>query len=210
MIRILSIFVLVTVFSTGLARANKIQENIFASVFLKDDKIGTIHLTTVADENGELEELRANASVTFLGAEVYGFTQNLTEKWSEGDLVDMEGKTDDDGTAHEISLKREADGYRAIYNKKDIDLPLTAFPTSSWHYEITQNKLLFSTVDFDLLKVEITSEQDTIDVDGKQIATEKFTFTGDWKAILWYDENKRFAKGMYDVSGRQLTVIVDQ
>jgi len=185
------------------------QENLFASVYLKGDKIGHVHLTTVRDENGELEDLVANASVSFLGLEVYGFTQNLHEKWVSGELSKMDGKTDDNGTPHEISLDRGEKDYRATYNGKDLTLPLDGFPTSPWHYEITENTLLFNIVDFALLKVTVTSSPDTIKINGKSVETEKFEFKGDWVAVLWFDEKKNFVQGEYDVSGRQVTVILD-
>ncbi|USG62630.1 DUF6134 family protein [Sneathiella marina] len=210
MFRSLSIFFVIALFFVGVAHAEKKQENIFASVFLKGDKIGHIHLTTVTNEKGEIEELKANASVSFLGMEVYGFTQNLTEKWLNGELQEMRGKTDDNGTPHEISLDRDNTGYKATYNMKAIDLPITAFPTSPWHYDITKNKLLFNIVDFELLAVQIQSEPDTVEIEGNSIETVKFTFTGDWKAILWFDKSNKFLKGDYDISGRQITVVVDQ
>lgn len=210
MFRCLCIFFFITLYLVGPAYADKTQENIFASVYLKNDKIGHIHLTTVTNDKGQIEELRANASVSFLGMEVYGFTQNLTEKWLNGELQEMKGKTDDNGTPHEISLNRGTEGYEATYNLMDITLPIEAFPTSPWHYAITKNKLLFNIVDFELLTVQIKSEPDTIDIGNQSVETNKFTFTGEWSAILWFDKNNKFIKGDYDISGRQITVIVDQ
>ncbi|PHQ66145.1 MAG: hypothetical protein COB93_12390 [Sneathiella sp.] len=201
--------IIVTFLLVPNAFADKAQENLFATVYLKGDKVGTVHLTTVRNENDELEELNANASVSFLGLEVYGFTQNLQERWEKGDLQSMDGKTDDNGTAHEITLKRGAENYDANYNKKALTLPLDAFPTSPWHYDITKSKLLFNIVDFELLKVEIKESPDTVEIGGKKIETTKFVFTGDWAAVLWFDKDKMFVKGEYDISGRQVTVILD-
>ena len=138
-----------------------------------------------------------------------GFNQNLKENWSSGELQKMSGKADDDGTIHEISLTRDATEYKAVYNTKDLTLPLDAYPTSPWHYEITDNTLLFNIVDFDLLKVKISKEADTVKIGEMDVKTEKFTFSGDWKATLWFDKNKDFVKGEYDISGRQVTVILD-
>jgi uncharacterized protein YgiM (DUF1202 family) len=191
------------------ALAAKVQKNQFASVYLKDEKIGQVQLTTIKNEKGEIEEMHANASVSFLGMEVYGFTQNLRETWLNSKLQKMNGKTDDNGTAHEISLTRTTDNFEATYNGKDLTLPLNAFPTSPWHYAITENTLLFNIVDFDLLNVKIEKAADTLKINDKTIETEKFTFTGDWEAKLWFDANKEFVKGEYDVSGRQVTVILD-
>ncbi|MCF8467126.1 MAG: DUF6134 family protein [Sneathiella sp.] len=209
MIRYIYALLFIAVFVPGLAFAEKTQKNLFASVLYKGDRIGHVHLTMIKNEMGEIEELRANASVSFLGLEVYGFDQNLKETWENGELQAMSGKTDDNGTPHEISLNRDTTGYRAVYNKKDLTLPLDAFPTSPWHYQITENKLLFNIVDFGLLNVKIAKSSDTVKIGGKDIATEKFDFTGDWEARLWFDANKEFVKGEYDVSGRQVTVILD-
>ncbi|MDF2366750.1 DUF6134 family protein [Sneathiella sp.] len=209
MLRAIATLIILTALLPGAALAEKVQKNQFASVYLKDDKIGQVHLTTIRNEKGEIEEMSANASVSFLGMEVYGFTQNLKESWSSGELQKMDGKTDDDGTAHEISLTRNMEDFKATYNGKDLTLPLNAFPTSPWHYSITDNTLLFNIVDFDLLNVKIAKEAETVKINGKNIETEKFTFTGDWEAKLWFDGNKEFVKGEYDVSGRQVTVILD-
>lgn len=209
MFRTIIILLTLLPLSIGAAAAEHIQKNQFASVFLKDDKIGYVHLTTVHNEKGEIEELRANASVSFLGMQVYGFDQNLKETWASSELQKMSGKTDDNGTPHEISLSRNAEDYQASYNGKDLTLPLNAFPTSPWHYAITQNALLFNIVDFELLNVKIAKAEETLKINDKDIKTEKFTFTGDWEAKLWFDENKEFVKGEYDVSGRQVTVVLD-
>lgn len=209
MLRAIAIFLVLIALVPATALAEKVQKNQFASVYLKDDKIGQVHLTTIRNEKGEIEEMRANASVSFLGMEVYGFNQNLKETWSSGELQKMNGETDDNGTAHEISLSRNTEDFRATYNGKDLTLPLNAFPTSPWHYAITENTLLFNIVDFDLLNVKIAKDADTVEINSKNIETEKFTFTGDWEAKLWFDTNKEFVKGEYDVSGRQVMVILD-
>jgi len=209
MTRALFSFLIAALLVIPVAYADKAQENLFATVYLKDDKIGKVHLTTIRDENGELEEFKANASVSFLGLEVYGFTQNLHEHWTKGDLQSMEGQTDDNGTPHNVDLNRGAAQYDGKYNEKPITLPLDAFPTTPWHYDITQSKLLFNIVDFDLLKVEIKESPDTIEIGDKKIETTKYVFTGDWEAVLWFDDTKNFVKGEYDISGRQITVILD-
>lgn len=209
MFRTLVALIFITGCLTGTALAESTPKSLFASVYLKGDKIGHVHLTMIKNEKGEVEELNANASVSFLGMEVYGFTQNLKETWVSGNLQEMSGKTDDNGTAHEISLTRNTEDYQATYNGKDLTLPLNAFPTSPWHYQITENTLLFNIVDFEKLTVKIAKAADTVKIGNKDIKAEKFTFTGDWEARLWFDENREFIKGEYDISGRQVTVILD-
>jgi len=209
MFRLTYALVIVTVLSLGTALADSSQKNRFASIYLKNKKIGQIHLTWVHSESGELEELTAKASVSFLGVKLYGFSQHHQETWNDGELRKLVGRTDDNGTIHEVSLQRTAREYDVEYNGKRKTLPHEAFPTSPWHYKITENTLLFNIANFDLLKVEVNDSPDTVTIGGKTISATKFTFTGDWEARLWFDEAKAFLKGEYDVAGRRVIVLLD-
>ncbi len=209
MLRLTYALAIVTAMSLNTALAESIQKNRFASIYLENDKIGHVHLTSVHDESGEVEELTAKVSVSFLGFKVYGFGQHHIETWSDGELQTLVGKTDDDGTIHEVFLQRTAREYEVEYNGERQDLPHGAFPTSPWHYKITENALLFNIVNFDLFEVEVNDSPDTVIIGDKTIAATRFTFTGDWEARLWFDEEKSLVKGEYDVSGRQIMVLID-
>ena len=209
MFRLIHALVIVSLLSLGTALADSSQKNRFASIYLKKDKIGHVHLTSVHDESGELEELTAKASVSFLGVKIYGFSQHHTETWGGGELQKMVGRTDENGTIHDVSLQRTARDYEVEYNGEQQNLPLGAFPTSPWHYKITENTQLFNIVNFDLLEVEVNDSPDTVIIGGEAVSATKFTFTGDWEARLWFDEARSFVKGEYDVGGRQVKVVID-
>ena len=53
-------------------------EQFFASVLLDKKKIGQFHVRVNRAETGEIEELRARASVSMLGIRLYEFTHDLT------------------------------------------------------------------------------------------------------------------------------------
>ena len=129
--------------------------------------------------------------------------------WKGGELQKMVGRTDDNGEIHEVALLRTAREYEVEYNGQHLTLPHGAFPTSPWHYKITENTLLFNIVNFELLKVEVSESPDTVTIGSESIPATKFEFTGGWKARLWFDESRFFLKGEYDVAGRQVTVVVD-
>ena len=61
-------------------------EQFFASVYLDKKKIGQFHVRISRAETGEIEELRARASVSMLGVKLYEFTQDLTQTWRGGEL----------------------------------------------------------------------------------------------------------------------------
>lgn len=195
---------------TAASAADKSHENHFATISVDGKKIGQVHYTVSYDENGEVEELRTNASYTVLGFEVYHFNQNLHETWQSGDLQTMEGNTNDDGSKYQASLNRTSDQYDCVLNGKNLSLPHDAFPSSVWHYRITEQDLLFNLTDLRLMKVKVAEKSEKIKVDKKTVDTQRFDFTGDWTASLWFDKDQQIVKFEYKVDGHDVVVTLDQ
>ena len=119
------------------------------------------------------------------------------------------GQANDDGKVYDVDLKRKPFGYAGILNKQTIELPENSFPTAVWHYAITQHRILFSIPELNLLKVEISKTDDTVRIGDESIAAEKFEFSGDWEATVWFDADRQFLKWQYKVKGRTVIVLVD-
>lgn len=181
-------------------------EQFFASVFLDKKKIGQFHVRVNRAETGEIEELRARASVTMLGISLYEFTQDLTQTWEDGELQNLQGQADDNGTKYNLQLAREASGYSGKVNGKAVTLPVEAFPNSIWHYGIVDHPLLFNEVDLKILKVTTTVGPDTIDFNKRKIPAQKATIKGDFNATVWFDEDKEFVTAELHIGGRKVVV----
>ena len=190
-------------------RADAADQNHFASIFLDEKKIGQIHYTLRTDEKGMVEELKTRSSVSILGFQVYYFTQDLHEVWKTGELQSMQGDTDDHRTIYKSSLKRNAKEYDGMLNGKPLTLPHNAFPTSVWHYEITQQSLLFDLKDFRLMKVNVSKSEDSVSVAGRSIPASRFDFSGEWQASIWFDQNRQLLKMNYKAEGRDIVVTMD-
>lgn len=210
--RLTSWLVVLTAFglTSNLWAADAQQENHFATIQVDGKKIGQVHYTLQRDEQGEIETLKTTASMSILGINLYSFSQDLNEQWASGELQAMDGHTNDDGKKFEVSLKREPDAYGAVLNEKSTTLPHNAFPNSVWHYEITEQSLLFDLIDLKLMKVEVARSQESIKIDKKKVDADRFDFTGDWKATLWFDQNQQLLRLKYVVQGRDVIVTLDQ
>jgi len=210
--RLTSWLVVLTAFglTSSLWAADARQENHFATIQVDGKKIGQVHYTLERDEQGEIETLKTRASMSILGINLYSFSQDLNEQWASGELQAMDGHTDDDGDKYEVSLNREQDAYDAVLNDKSLTLPHNAFPNSVWHYQITEQSLLFDLIDLKLMKVEVDRSQESIKIDKKSVDAERFDFTGDWKATLWFDQDQQLLRLKYVVEGRDVIVTLDQ
>ena len=175
-------------------------------MLLDKKKIGQFHVRISRAETGEIEELRARASVSMLGVRLYEFTHDLTQTWRAGELQALRGVADDNGTKYDLQLTRAAKNYSGKVNNKPVTLPLEAFPNSIWHYGIVDHALLFNEVDLKLLKVTTTQANDTVEFGKKKIPAKKVTIKGEFAATVWFDQDRNFVMAELPIAGRKVTV----
>jgi hypothetical protein len=192
----------------GFAAASEAAEpeQFFASVLLDKKKIGQFHVRISRAETGEIEELRARASVSMLGVRLYEFTHDLTQTWRAGELQALRGVADDNGTKYDLQLTRDATKYSDKVNNKPVTLPIEAFPNSIWHYGIVDHPLLFNEVDLKLLKVTTTQGADSVEFDKKKIPADRITIKGDFAATVWFDQDRNFVMAELPIAGRKVLV----
>jgi hypothetical protein len=186
------------------------DEQFFASIFLDKKKIGQVHLRLTRGETGEIEERRARASVSLLGIKLYEFTQDLNQTWKEGELQTMKGNADDNGKSYDVAVDRGSNQYQGTVNTKAVTLPIKAFPNTLWHYGIVDHDLLFKQTDLELLHVKVVEAKETIKLHGKSVAAMRATISGDFNAVVWFDEDKNFLQGAYQMDGRKIRVERDE
>jgi Domain of unknown function (DUF6134) len=198
--------ILLAAFGFGTLSEAAEPEQFFASVFLDKKKIGQFHVRVSRAETGEIEELRARASVSMLKIKLYEFTQDLTQTWRAGELQKLQGMADDNGTKYELQLTRKSQDYSGEVNKKPVTLPIEAFPNSIWHYGIVNHSLLFNEVDLKLLKVSTTQGGDTVEFDKNKIPAERVTIKGDFAATVWFDKDRNFLMAELPIASRNVLV----
>lgn len=183
----------------------------FADVYVDGDKSGVIHFTSRRDEDGRVEEVKSDLSVTLLGFEVFEFDQHIVEEWEDDQLQFLNGRTNDNGDIYEVTLRRRDDGYRGTLNGRSVTLPAEAFPTSPWRYEIVEQDLLFALKDLELREVDISrAAPETVTVDDVEIETERFEVSGDWDATIWYDAKRRLVRVRYSEDGHTIVVVPER
>jgi hypothetical protein len=195
--------------ASSAAQAAKMAENHFATIYIDGKKSGQVHYTVEYGEDGDLEQLKTNASVSVLGIKLFSFTQDLHERWLHGDLQDLNGHTNDDGKIYDSKLERGTDGYSGSLNEKPVALPARAFPASVWHYAITEQTLLFDLKTLELMNVKVSKSSESLKLGKRKIPTERFEFTGDWKATAWFDQEKTLVQIKYKVDSHEVRVELD-
>jgi Family of unknown function (DUF6134) len=192
------------------ASAGVRTENRFGSIHIDGKKAGQIHYTIEYGEAGDVETLRTRASLSILGMKVFSFEQSLHEEWRRGELQAFRSRTDDGGKIFEAVLSRGTAVYRGSLNGSPLELPDKAFPASVWHYGIVDRTLLFDLKDFKLLNVKIARAGEMLALpNGRKVQTERFDFSGDWRATAWFDGKRELVRFRYLVDGHDVDVRLD-
>jgi len=184
-------------------------ENRFGSILIDGKKAGQIHYTITYADTGDVETLLTRASLTILTVKLFNFEQNLHEEWRRGELHQLRGRTDDDGTIYEASLERGEAKYSGVLNGKAVELPDRAFPASVWHYAIVDRPLLFDLKVFKLMNVKTSRSQETLTIASRKIPAERFDFSGDWTATAWFDEKRQLVQFRHHVDRHEVIVRLD-
>lgn len=208
LLALILVILLIPVFMLSIARADTFK-NYFASIMVGNKKVGQVHYTAQHDNEGTLQELKTRASYSILGFEVYHHALHTHEYWEADEMERLWSNTDEHGTTYEMDINRKSDGYTGTLNNQRVELPADSFPTAVWHYAVTEHTQLFSIPELQLLNVKIKKSLDTVFIGDKKVPAEKFVFSGDWKATLWFDYNKQFLKWQYKVKGKKVTVRLD-
>lgn len=181
-----------------------------ALIYVDDDEAGSAEFSREITGDAKVDEVRSRVSVGFLGFEVFEFTQNLRQRWTDGELQSLYGYTDDDGDIFEASLSRQNGALVGTLNGQPVELPGEAFPTSVWHYEVTARPILFDVKDLELRHVKVQRSEEIIEVEGRQIPTERFDFVEGWNAIVWYDDQQRLVQFIYPEGDHEVKVIPER
>ena len=192
------------------AQAAGRAENRFGSIYVDGNKAGQVHYTVEYGEDGDIETLKTRASLSILGIKLFNFEQNLHEEWRAGNLRQMRSRTDDDGKIYGASLDRGPEVYKGVLNDKPVELPGKAFPASVWHYAIVRQSLLFDLMALKLMNVKIARSDETITIEKKTIPVERFDFSGDWQATVWFDRKQQLVKFEYLVDGHKVAVQLNE
>ena len=189
--------------------AHAAHEQLFASVYLRGDKIGHVHVRQLRGADGDVEEVRARASLSFLGATLYDFAHDAKETWQGGELQSLSSHADDNGEIDIVSIRRGDDAFVGTRNGAPAELPLEAFPNSLWNYAIVDQTLLFNIITLRLMQVSISREEDVVVLGGASVPADRFTFSGDYQATVWFGKDRRFLQARYTVGGRTIEVRLD-
>jgi hypothetical protein len=162
------------------------------AAFRNDSPIGTHTLDFATSGDALTVTIRVHFTVGFGPITLYRYDMQGTERWAGGRFIALDTQTDDDGTAHRVTVRREGAGLRVqSVGRPDQMLDGAALPLTHWAVAC-MSAPLFNPQDGVPIPDRSTPEgPQTITLpDGRSIAARSYRLNGVMAIQDWYDEHQ--------------------
>lgn len=127
------------------------------------------------------------------------------ETWRSGQLVSLNGRTNDDGEKTSVSAVLDGDELRVEGTAFQGRVNPWIIPSSHWNMDQVRASEMLSTEDGSVLQMTITPMgNDMLSIDGQEIAANRYTLDSDIDIDLWYDDQGRWLKLTFEARGQMI------
>jgi hypothetical protein len=161
----------------------------------KGDVIGwhTLHFTEDGDRLNVAIEVRLK--VTFAGIALFRYEQDGHEVWQGGRLIALDTRTNDDGDRASVTARADGDQLSIDGLQGHLVLPGNAMPTTYWNHALVDAAIKIDTERGIPVDLDVAPPQpDTIELEGKQVQTQRYEVTGKFSMTWWYLPDGEWAK----------------
>lgn len=170
---------------------------------------------SVVFENGPDNTLIAKTEIDFkagLGPiTVFRYDHSASETWHNGELVEVSGQVNDDGTRNSMTATRKGDAIDVQGSVFKGEVSGSIIPASHWNYAQTKTSQLLSTEDGEIYKVNVTPKgRETIEAGGQTIEANRYFLQSNLDVDLWYDDEGRWVKLAFQARGQEIEYVLEQ
>ena len=171
------------------------------SVFRKGKEIGSHKVNFKGEPENFTVKAECHLAVNLLFFTAYKFEYSSVAQWSEGVLNSLDVSTTINGIKSSVIARRKNNelSIKGKNGKSRVKLPI--FPTDHWHFGVVDENIVINTLTGDLNKVVILRKnQERLTCGSRTFLAQGYSYTGDLKTDVWYDEEKRWVGMQFEGS----------
>jgi len=185
------------------------------AVWRNGENIGR-HVLTFAQKGGsQVVTIDSDITVRAMNLVAYRYVHHGSEVWAGEQLQSLQATTEDNGRKFSVTaqhtgshLKVEhtttgpvsaaaTDGFQAPDLLREM-LPASLMPTSQWNIRQVKQTALLNTQYGTVSKVKVVpGNRETIQTSTRSLEATRYTYSGDLRMDLWYDDRARWVKGIF-------------
>ncbi len=212
--------VLIAAFSTSAAAfadttpVPRDGERIAFDVFRQGDTRFGVHEVEFSRDGGDLiAEVSIRLRAGLGPVTVFRYEHDSTERWRDGALMGLSGRTLKDGEVFEVQARFDGaaidvDGKDPELNPVELALDPTILTSSHWRGYPTDMAQLLNTEHGTLMDTEVTYlGQKEIEGDGGTILVDHYRLASSLVVDLYYDQNGRWAGCEFEARGQTVRYV---
>lgn len=160
------------------------------TVLRNGEAVGTHTIRFSSGDGGVKVDVQTsvNVKLPFVGLSVYHFEHTGQELWRDGALVALQSMTDDDGSAHELEVRRDGGKLHVASELGRHESAGDLIPASLWHPELVTRTVLLNTLDGHEMPVRVSEQASApVQARGRTVNARHFVVSGGLARELWYD-----------------------
>ena len=169
---------------------------ILFEVFRNESRIGTHTLDFTCAGQSVTARIAIRLAAGLGPITLYRYAMDATERWEGGRFVALDTATNDDGTAHAVSVRRSGEGLLVRANgEPPSQLPGNALPLTHWAIA-TMSAPLFNPQDGTPIPDRAVPEASEAVrmLNGSSVQAKGYRLTGAFALQDWYDESQLWVK----------------
>jgi len=181
------------------------------TVLRKGKPFGSHVLTFERDQDGLLQVTTdVDLKVKFGPITAFRYRLDSVEQWIDGQLIALNGKSNNDGRKGEVSAEMQDDSLMVDSTMFDGALPASTIPSSHWNrLQVYQNQML-STETGEVLDIDVeVIGDDQVQVGDELVDATHYRLKSDLTVDLWYDDQSRWVKLAFEVRGQSIEYVLN-
>jgi hypothetical protein len=185
------------------------------AVYRNGENVGR-HVLTFAQKGGsQVVTIDSDITVRAMGLVAYRYIHHGNEVWASEQLQSMQASTEDNGrkftvfaqhVGSHLKVERTTAGPVAAaaldgFQVPDISresLPASLMPTSQWNIRQVKQTALLNTQYGTVAHVKVVpGSREPVRTSTRSIEAMRYTYSGDLRMDLWYDDRARWVKGVF-------------
>jgi hypothetical protein len=177
-------------------------------VFRDGEPLGHHHISIRHEADEVHVEIDIELEVNLAFITVFRYDHSNREIWKNGQLVSIDTRTDDDGTAYWLRGRATEDGFQVEGTSGSFLAPASVMPTSYWNAAIVDHTELLDTQHGRLIDVTVRPGGDeTVMLEGRSVAVKRFQVSGDLDLTIWYTHDGEWAKTSFEARGAEIVYV---
>ena len=135
----------------------------------------------------------------------FRYQLDSVERWQDGQLVALNGRTNDDGDKTTVQAALDDAALRVEGSAFKGSVAPNIVPSSHWNMDQVRSTQMLSTEDGSVLSMDIIPKgRETLTIDGQDIAANRFLLDSDIDIDLWYDDQGRWLKLTFEARNQTI------